>query len=303
MHINSSTILVVGAKGMLAGDLVPVLAQRGAALVLADMVESNLGSVPIFKLDITNRNQVTNFLQVHKPQVIVNCAAYTAVDKAEDDIETAFNVNAIGPGYLAREAKELGSILVHISSDYIFGGDRYLDRKEKPYKEDEIPSPCGIYGHSKRLGDELILATIPESSIIVRTSWLHGVNGPNFVDTIAKLGKERDELRVVDDQVGSPTWTGWLSETIAKLLEKDARGVFLASSCGNISWFEFAKGIVETSGGKANVLPQSTAVLGRKARRPFFSTLDTTKLENFLGEKCMSWKDDLSAHLKAGEKR
>lgn len=300
MNLSGTKVLVTGAKGMLAQDVIFSLRHRGANLILADIREIEASAeAHAIKLDITNQNAVVAAIERYQPEVVINCAAHTAVDQAEDQIDLAFNVNAIGPGNLAKALQKQGGLLVHISSDYVFGGDYYLDREPVPYREEERFSPCGIYGHSKRFGDELIYAALPLNHLVLRTSWLHGAHGPNFVATIAKVAKEKTELKVVNDQVGSPTWSLWLAETMLKLIENGSLGTFHVSSRGNISWYEFAMEIVRLIGVKTNVLPQTTAELGRKAKRPAYSTLDVSKLEKVLGEEAISWKEGLALHLRA----
>ena len=157
--------------------------------------------------------------------------------------------------------------------------------------------PCGVYGHSKRFGDELVSRILPNHSLIIRTSWLHGVHGPNFIDSILRFAKQREEIRVVNDQTGSPTWSSWLAEIMLALLMKDARGVFNATSRGDITWFDFATEIVRLAGLQTRVLPQTTEELNRPAPRPVYSTLELSKLEAFLGKPCIDWKEGVAAHM------
>ncbi|MCC6932165.1 MAG: dTDP-4-dehydrorhamnose reductase [Deltaproteobacteria bacterium] len=299
MDLRGSKILLVGACGMLAGHLIPQLKRRQADLVYADIRRIDGFSEECLPLDMTNLEQVHRLVAQVKPQVIINCAAYTAVDDAEDKIELALRVNAIGPKNLAQAARDCGATLVHISSDYVYGGLGHIDRPRTPYLEDEEVSPCGIYGHSKWLGDEFIKAILPAQHLILRTSWLHGLYGPNFVATIVRVAREKHELRVVNDQIGSPTWAEWLAVTICELLGKKCLGIFHASSHGDISWYDFAKEIVRQSGLATKVLPQITAEAKRKAPRPPYSTMNVSKLENALGHACPSWQDGLAAHLES----
>lgn len=292
-------ILLTGAAGMLAGHLIPQLAAAEAGLVLTDVVTSTRNGRTILPLNLTNPAAVKDAVSEIRPHWIINCAAYTKVDEAETAQEAAFAVNGNGPANLASAAKKAGARLLHISTDYVFGGTGADPNRTEPYREDDTPSPCGVYGQSKRFGDELVQSTLPDQSLIVRTSWLHGIHGPNFIDTILRLGKEREELSVVNDQIGSPTWADWLSSVIVELVARDARGLYHAASRGNISWFEFAKEICSQAGLPVVIKPQSTQELGRPAPRPAFSTLDVSKLEAFLGRECISWKDCVRAHLAA----
>lgn len=297
-------ILITGAKGMLAADLIEEFDRVGAELILSDLASGQTTSGrEILPLDISNAGAVCDLVNSLKPHYILNCAAYTAVDKAEEQQELAFRVNALGPANLAQAVLANGKCcLIHISSDYVFGGELSKERKRVPYLETEPYDACGIYGQSKRIGDEFLLRLAPEQTLIVRPSWLHGINGPNFVDTMLRIGKEKaaqgQPLKVVDEQVGSPTWSVWLASTIRKLIEKDARGVFHASSRGNISWYDFAKEIFSRAGIDVDLRTQTTLELGRKAPRPAYSTLDVSKLESFLNEAAISWQVCVSSHLK-----
>lgn len=264
-------ILITGAAGMLGSEL----ARRLPDAVATDVAE----------LDITG--------EIDLPAIdwIVNCAAYTAVDRAETDAVRAFAINATGPTNLARAARRRGARLLHLSSDYVFSGG------STPYREDHPPAPVGVYGRSKHEGDVAVMRELPDAHLIVRTSWLHGVGGPNFVDAILRQADAGGPLRVVADQIGSPTWARWLAGVLVRLIDLDARGVYHASSRGNISWFEFAREIVRLAGLDVEVHPQTTAELGRPAPRPAYSTLDVSKLEAILGEPCPSWQDGLREHL------
>lgn len=298
-------ILITGAKGMLAADLIAEFERAGAELVLTDInADLPVSGRELIPLDITNAKEVFDLVSSLKPNYILNCAAYTAVDKAEEEGEQAFRVNTLGPANLAQAARlNPDCCLAHVSSDYVFGGGQSSEKEKRvPYLETGPYHACGIYGQSKRMGDEFLTRLAPLQTLIIRPSWLHGINGPNFVDTMLKVGREKAELgqplKVVDDQVGSPTWTVWLASVIRKLIEKDARGVFHASSRGNISWHEFAKEIFLQARIKVDLRTQTTAELGRKAPRPAYSTLDVSKLENFLGERAISWQESVSSHLK-----
>lgn len=293
-----SKVLVVGARGMLAGDLVPRLRLSGAEVVLCDLNPAGCEWGELLSLDITDAPAVSALVQQERPEWIINCAAYTAVDKAESESERAFEVNAMGPANLAAAASPIGARLLHISTDYVFGGREGPPRDKVPYREDDRPYPSGVYGQSKRMGEELLRRTAGLHFVVVRTSWLHGKWGPNFVETMLRVGGERKQLRVVNDQVGSPTWTGWLADVIIKLAASKAQGFYHACSRGNISWYDFAKGIFEIAGMDVEVLPQTTEELARPAPRPAFSTLDTQKLESFLEQRCILWQEGVSAHLR-----
>ncbi len=265
--------------------------------MLSDIRDGEVAGVPVAACDVTKEDEVYAFVQESPPAWIINCAAYTKVDDAEIEQELAFKVNAIGPGNLASAAARGASRMLHISSDYVFGGLGSEKRERKPITEDADTLPCGIYGQSKRFGDELVRRTLPQRYCIARTSWLHGVHGPSFVAAILRLAAERDELKIVDDQIGSPTWTVLLAEVIVGLVARDARGIYNVSSRGDISWYEFAKEIVALSGRETRLGTQTTEELNRPAPRPAYSTLSLEKLENFLGIQCPTWKEGLRGHL------
>lgn len=296
MNTFSKKILITGGAGMLAADLYPVLEKVGAKILATGRANSKRNNVEVVELNITIPENVKKIVSDFKPDWIINCAAYTKVDDAEKDYDTALAVNAYGAGYLAEAARESNAKFVHISTDYLFGGNNDRNIKKLPYKEEDFCSPCGIYGHSKKFGEELVLKNLPEA-MILRTSWLHGINGPNFVDTMIKIGKEKGSLKVVDDQVGTPTWTGWLAEIILKMMTKDAKGIFHASSFGSVSRFDQAKEIFKIAGLDVEVLPQSSKEASRPAPRPAFSAFDVSKIEKFLGEKCISWQDGIAKHI------
>ena len=295
MSLSGKRILVTGCDGMLAADVVPLLSAEGAQLVLSDLNPKHRPGVETHALDITDTDLIKEVVGAFQPDWIFNFAAYTAVDAAESDYHRAFEVNALGPGYLATAARQMGARLLHISSDYVFGGAERSP--QRPYQETERLEPCGLYGESKRFGDELVIAALPDQHLIVRTSWLHGLNGPNFIDRIIELATECEELRVVSDQVGSPTWSTWLAAVLVKLASREASGLFHASSRGGISWFDFASYIVEVAGLATRILPQTTEELGRAADRPAYSTLSLEKLEKFLGQPCPDWKTTVAEHI------
>lgn len=301
--ISGNSVLVIGARGMLASDVIPLLKERDNRLSLCDLIGGDLDGLPVQTCDLADRVSVARVLDLEKPKIIMNLAAFTAVDAAEKDYSKAFAVNGMGPAILANWANLNSAMVVHISTDYVFGGDAELARLRAPIPETHPTQPCGIYGESKRMGEEMVRAIAPESSLILRTSWLHGLGGPNFVDTIRKVLHERlksgenTPLRVVDDQIGSPTYSKWLAEVMLELVDRNARGTFHTCSRGDISWFEFAKEIAAIEAPSVPVHPQTSSELSRPAPRPPYSTLDVSKLEKFLGKECPSWKDGLRAHL------
>ena len=293
--MQSERYLVTGAVGMLGRDLVARLRSRlnPAAMFLTDVAVTDGCTL----LDISDEKAVAAAVREFRPDWIINCAAYTNVDGAEKNYSAAFAVNSFGPLNLSRAVLGSKTRLLHISTDYVFGGTQSAP-SSNPLGELSPLAPCGVYGYSKAFGDQFIQSTLPaEQWLILRTSWLHGKHGPNFVHTMLRLGREQDELRVVDDQIGSPTWTGFLADSALALIERQAFGIFNVSSRGGISWYEFTCEIMKQAGLPAAVKTMTSAELNRPAPRPPYSTLDVSKLETFLGEPCPDWRKDLREHL------
>jgi dTDP-4-dehydrorhamnose reductase len=248
--------------------------------------------------DLGDATKVDATLGRLAPDVIVNCAAFTDVDACETREELATRVNGDGPGHLARTAHRLGSVLVHVSTDYVFDGC-----KRAPYCEDDTPNPQSAYGRSKRAGEEAILASGLERWFIVRTSWLYGPGGKNFVETILRLAQEREELRVVADQIGTPTYTEDLVEAIFRLLPTEAFGIYHVSGQGECSWYEFACEIVAQfvqRGGQVKVkkiVPISTAEYPLPATRPAYSVFSKDKYEATVGVAQPPWQVSLARYF------
>lgn len=270
-------ILVIGANGMLGHDLMRVL-------------EGEVRGIDLPDVDITSLESIRRILLTLKPQTIINAAAYTDVDGCETNVEQAMAVNGEGVGLLALTAREIDAKLVQISTDYVFDGS-----KGAPYMEDDPVKPLSIYGESKLAG-ELNAAMAPEH-LIVRTQWLYGIHGKNFVETMLRLAGEKSELSVVDDQIGSPTWTYDLALAIKLLLDKGCQGVYHAANSGYCSWNAFAKAIFEEEGLKITVNSMTTKELNRPAKRPLYSTLDCSKLELDTGFKPQPWREALKEYL------
>lgn len=286
-------ILLLGAGGMLGRELVEVLPKFGHILIATARKPLALGCESRLA-DISDQASLNDAITATNPDLVINTAAYTAVDKAESEPEEALRINAEGAKNIAEACSKNGLRLIHISTDYVYGGAR----PSTPVREGDAVSPAGVYGHSKYLGDEFVSSINGTRSIILRTSWLYGLHGANFVKTMLRLFNERSEIKVVDDQIGSPTWTGWLSEAIAKLIPKFQPGLLHAANHGAISWFEFATKIRDLSGSSCKVLPQTTLELGRPAPRPSYSALNCEKLEKLLGEPCQSWNEGLKEYLR-----
>jgi dTDP-4-dehydrorhamnose reductase len=260
-------IHVVGAGGMLGQDVARAAGERAVALTRA-------------QLDVTDRAAVHEVL---RGATVINCAAYTDVDGAESESETAHAVNADG----ARNVAEAAWRVLYVSTDYVFDG-----AKREPYLESDSAAPLQEYGHSKLAG-ERATAEANDNHLIVRSSWLFGPGGRNFVDTMLTLGREREELRVVDDQVGSPTFTGHLAKALVALASGEERGLLHVSGRGSCSWFQFARAIFERAGVDADLRPCATEDFPRPARRPANSVLASERGAPALP----AWQDGLEAHL------
>jgi len=253
---SMTTVLITGASGMLGRDLTDVCA------------DLDLRPRTRAELDITNAMQVKE--AVRGVDVVVNCAAYTQVDQAEQDVDQAMAVNGHGAGILAQACKNTGATLIHLSTDYVFRGDATA-----PYTEDSPRDPVSVYGKSKAAGEEAILDAYPEGSVIIRTAWLYGAHGPSFPRTMLSAAATRDTLSVVDDQVGQPTWTKDLAHQIRLVIEHGIRsGIFHGTNRGHTSWWNFARTIFETAGlDPDRVQPTTSAEFVRPAPRPAWSVL------------------------------
>ena len=271
-------ILVTGAQGQLGREV----ARQGSPheLILTDYDT----------LDITNAKAVEAFMREHKPEAVIHCAAYTNVDGAEQDTDGAFRVNVIGAQNLAAGCLETGARMVYVSTDYVFDGT-----KPTPYRETDPVSPQSVYGHTKWQGEEMVRALLGRH-YIVRTAWLYG-DGNNFVRTMLRLAENGSALRVVDDQVGTPTSTVDLSRAIFKLLESPAYGTYHATCQGQCSWYEFACEIFHQKGKKIEVIPVTTEEFPRPAKRPAHSVLDNYMLRMTVGDPMRTWQEALAEYL------
>lgn len=285
-------ILITGANGMLAKEVREKF-EKGNEVILTDVAE----------LDITNEQGVKEFIANIKPDYIINCAAYTAVDKAEENYELADKINGDGPTNLAKAAKVAGAKLVHISTDYVFGGD--LD-VSKDYKEDDAKAPVTAYGKTKLHGEQGIEDNM-EEYYIFRTAWLYGIGGNNFVKTMTKLGESRDEINVVADQHGSPTYAKDLAEIVYQAIEKKIPyGIYHATNEGYTTWYEFTKEILAEQGIECKVNPVTTEeyiemMKITQAKRPFNSQMSKRKLLE-QGINVPDWKDGLRRYLEEAQK-
>lgn len=283
--VVADSVCIVGAAGQLGRELVRPYATCSAESALL------IQGVDLPELDITDPDSVSAAMARWHPRVVINAAAYTDVDACESHAQQAYAVNAAGPANLAKACRENGATLVHVSTDYVFDG-----RKRTPYQPDDLPGPLSVYGKSKAEGEQRIRETLP-NHVIVRTSWLFSLHGNNFVKTILKLARERDELRVVNDQVGRPTYAADLATVLLALAQSDARGVYHFANADTCSWHDFAVEIVRQAGMITPVRPMSSAQLNRPATRPAWSVLDTAKLTDHTGIVPRPWREALGECL------
>ena len=279
-------VLVTGANGMLGTALLPRLA-----------AEHEVVGVDFLDFDISQEAAVQKAFRDLRPEFVFHLAAFTDVDGCEANPQKAEQVNALGTRNVARACAEIGAVLLYVSTDYVFDGSM-----ERPYREDDAPNPISVYGQSK-LGGEQHVQSLLARHFVVRSSWLYGPRGKNFVATILKVAQERDELRVVSDQRGSPTYTEHLAVKLAQMVQVQSYGIYHVTGAGNCSWFEFAQAILELGGlERVHVVPISTQESGRRARRPANSVLENRRLvESHLGA-LPHWKEGLAHYLEEGQR-
>ena len=277
----SKKILVTGANGQLGSELRVLSVNSNHEFLFTDVAE----------LDITNREAVDNYVSEHGAEIIVNCAAYTNVDKAEDDTEMADNINHLAVKNLAEVSAKYKLILIHISTDYVFDGS-----KNTPYLETDPTAPLGVYGRTKLDGEKAVTDSGCDY-LIIRTSWLYSSFGNNFVKTIRRLTAEKDSLKVVFDQVGTPTYAADLASAILEIIEtgkyKSNSGIYHFSNEGVCSWYDFAIEIRNLSGNLCDIQPCHSDEFPSKVKRPNFSVLDKTKIKETFGLKIPYWKVSL----------
>ena len=290
-----------------------VVLVTGANGQLGQALQSSTGNYPNIEfvfcdsssLDITNLKQVEQTFKHFKPNYCINAAAYTAVDKAESEPEKAHLINVIGAKNLAEVCKEFDTTLIHISTDFVFDGNRSvtLSAVEVPYTEDDVPNPTGVYGQTKLDGEKAIQETF-DNYFIIRTSWVYSQFGNNFMKTILRLGNEREILSVVNDQIGTPTNAVDLAEVLVKIIYHQERsqgnfhGIYNFSNEGECSWYDFAKKIFEINKIKIDLQPIPTASYPTPAQRPKYSVLDKSKIKNTFGVEIMSWEESLNKTIK-----
>lgn len=274
-------VLVTGVKGQLGYDVVKELEKRGLEAVGVDIEE----------MDITDAASVRNVIGEAAPDAVIHCAAYTAVDAAEENEAVCRRVNAEGTGNIARACKELDIKMLYISTDYVFDGTG-----ERPWEPEDARAPKSVYGQTKYEG-ELAVQEQLEKYFIVRIAWVFGINGKNFVKTMLKLSETHDTLKVVDDQFGSPTYTFDLARLLVDMILTEKYGIYHATNEGFCSWYEFACAIFEEAGISMKVLPVSTAEYGAKAGRPANSRMSKEKLTQAGFERLPDWRDALRRYI------
>ena len=275
-------ILVTGAAGLLGNAVVRTAEARG----------HDVRAFRRSALDVTDPGEVDRRLRAEMPEVVVHCAAYTAVDRAEEESDQAMAVNRDGTRNVAMAATQIGATVVYPSTDYVFDG-----RAETPYRPDDETSPLNAYGVSKLAGEQ-VLAVSGCSRLVVRTSWLYGFGGRDFVDVVLERGERRGgEMMVVDDQVGCPTWTGSLAPRIIELAESGARGTYHLCDADQASWLDLARQVAEEAELDLEFKATSTLAWGAAAERPPFSVLDCTEVETILGRGMTRWRESLHTYL------
>lgn len=297
-------VLVTGVNGQLGHDTINELIKRGHSVISSDITESYSGSLdgssvvtsPYVKMDITDRNSVNEVINTYSPDAVIHCAAWTNVDGAEEseNRDKVFRINSDGTRNIAEAVKRIDGKMVYISTDYVFFG-----LGDKPWSADEKDfNPLNVYGESKLQGEKAVASTL-DKYFIVRTAWVFGLNGKNFIKTMLNLGKTHNELRVVNDQIGTPTYTKDLAVLLCDMIESDKYGFYNATNEGGyISWAEFAKAIFEEAKYDTKVIPVTTAEYGlSKAKRPFNSRLDKSKLIENGFSLLPTWQDALKRYL------
>lgn len=274
-------VLVTGFNGQLGFDVVKELEIRNIPCKGVDMAD----------FDITNETSVNDYIKNYAPDAVVHCAAYTAVDKAEDDIEKCEAVNAKGGENLARVCGEIGAKMVYISTDYVYGG-----KGEAPFEVTDETAPCNVYGKTKLAGENAVRKYC-EKHFIIRTSWVFGINGNNFVKTMLRLADNHDSLTVVADQIGSPTYTPDLARLICDMIVTEKYGTYHGTNENYCSWCEFAKEIMARGGKSTVVNPTTTAEYGAKAERPLNSRLSKKCLDDAGFKRLPTWQDALDRYI------
>ena len=288
-------ILLTGANGQLGQDFQKLFNQLQIGYIATDYIEAN----GCFALDITNKEAVKEFVQERNIDLIINCAAYNDVDKAEVDKEKASALNTKAPMFLADIAKDIGAIFVTYSTDFVFNGE-----KKSPYTEEDVPTPLGHYGDSKYQGEKAVLETY-DKVFVIRTSWVFGMGNNNFNKSVIKWAKDRNELKIVDDQISVPTYSWDLADFSWDLIQSGEFGLYHLTNDGVASKFDQAKYVLDRIGWKSKLEAAKTTDFNLPAKRAEYSKLDSSKAEKVIGRKMPHWKDAIDRFLeemrKAGE--
>lgn len=274
-------VLVTGVNGQLGYDVVKELEKREHQAVGVDRE----------RMDLTSSKQIKECIETVKPEAIIHCAAYTAVDKAEDEEELCRRINAIATKEIAEYAKVLDIPMIYISTDYVFDGT-----KDGEYTEEDIPNPINVYGKTKYEGERYVQELL-EKYYIVRISWVFGENGNNFIDTMLRLSKDRDEINVINDQLGSPTYTKDLALLLVDMIESNKYGIYHATNEGYCTWYEFAKEIFKVANIDIKINPICTSEYPTKATRPMNSKMSKNKLSKNEFNKLNNWKESLEKYI------
>jgi len=273
-------ILFTGGKGLVGSNIIPILKDNFEIAVY-----------DIDEWDITNIETGRHFIKEQKPDFLVNLAAMTDVDACEDATESALKINGDGPGILAEVCEEYDVFFVQLSTDYVFDG-----KKQTPYSEEDAPNPQSVYGKSKLAGEQKSLANRP-SSLIIRSQWIYGDGGENFITKVVKIAREKGSVSVVNDQRGSPTYAKDIALPLKILLENKKSGIYHISNSNSCTWFDFAREIFRLSDMDVKVEPITSDILGRKAKRPSYSVFDCKKLEKDTGIVMRTWQEALVEYM------
>ena len=271
-------ILVTGVRGQLGHDVLEELEKRHIEAVGVNSDE----------MDIRDRESVDKVIDSIHPNAVIHCAAWTAVDAAEDESSACDAVNISGTEYIAEACRRNNAVMMYFSTDYVFDGEG-----DKPWKPEDKTAPIGAYGRSKCLGEEAVRRILPDQHFIIRLQWVYGINGKNFVKTMLRLAETHDTLTVVSDQVGGPSYTGDIARLACDMIVTDRYGTYHAANTGYCSWYEFAKAIFKEAGRDVKVVPVSSDAYPAKAKRPHNSRLDTSKLSKEGFKELPPWQDAL----------
>ncbi len=275
-------VLVTGYNGQLGFDVIKELESRHIACKGVDMAD----------FDITDTEATENYIKNYAPDAVIHCAAYTAVDKAEDDEKTCYAVNTLGSENIAKVCGKIGAKMVYVSTDYVYGG-----AGNEPFEVTDKTNPCNVYGKTKLQGEEAVKSNC-DKYFIVRTSWVFGINGNNFVKTMLRLGDTHPQLNVVSDQIGSPTYTPDLAKLICDMIETEKYGTYHGTNENYCSWAEFAEEIMKQGGKETIINPVTTAEYGAKAQRPLNSRLSKKCIDNAGFDRLPTWQDALTRFIK-----